>query len=899
MAGKVVDVTLRLIDKMSSPLNSLGGKLAQSANQWTKAGKQIQTAGKGIAKVGSTMTASLTTPIVGAGVACVKLASDFEAGMSKVQSIAGATGEEMDMLSKKAKEMGAKTKYSATEATDAFSYMAMAGWDVQQMTDGIEGIMYLAGATGEDLAQTSDIVTDALTAFGLQASDTERFVNVLAQTANRSNTDVSLLGESFQYVAPVAGALKYSIEDTSVALGLMANSGIKASQAGTSLRSWITRMASPTKQSSEAMDKLGLSLIDSQGKTKDFNTVMEETRKAFSGLTEAEKTQYASLLAGKTGMAGLLAVVNSAEGDFQKLSDAIYDSNGACKEMYDVANDNLQGQLTILKSTVESIAISFGERMTPYVKALTEHLQNLADKFNSLTTAQQDTIIKILGVVACIGPAVLIFGKLVTGIGSVVMAVGKIGKAFRTFGSIAGLLTSPVGIVIGVLLAVGVAVYALIKNWDKIKPVFQRTAKLLQPAKDALIGLMNTVKKTVSPIVKLFKGEMSKAIDDSMGIVKKAFGGAGDPLKKFTGMVNSGVKKVCAVLGDLVKTIAPTVKSFISGFAKQIPKAVKLVVDVMKILLPAVKKVGDIIVKFLSGALKDTIPVIKKIVPIVKSLAKTIGDVLGKAIKRMLPTIQSLLKKFTSVFGNIAKSASKFYSKLAPVIGEVISVLGKIAGFVVKILGPAFTVAFDAVAGVVRNAFDTIGNVATGIFKIFGGVVDFITGVFTGNWKKAWEGVKSIFSGIFDTFTTIVKAPLNAIIGLVNGAIKGFNKLKIPEWVPKVGGKGINIPLIPQLAKGTDNWKGGIVQISEKGGEIVDLPSGSRVYPHDESVQKAYHDGAKSKGGGNTITITIPKLADQISVRSDGDIDKIAQTIADKLEKVSKNLGGGEIGYLY
>ena len=179
---------------------------------------------------------------------------------------------------------------------------------------------------------------------------------------------------------------------------------------------------------------------------------------------------------------------------------------------------------------------------------------------------------------------------------------------------------------------------------------------------------------------------------------------------------------------------------------------------------------------------------------------------------------------------------------------------------------------------------------------VVGGILDFITGVFTGNWSKAWEGVKSIFSGIFSTFETIAKAPLNAIITLINGAIKGFNKIKIPDWVPMVGGKGINIPLIPTLAKGTDNWKGGIVQISERGGEIVDLPSGSRVYPHDKSVQKAYKDGQKASGG---CTITIPKIADQIIVREDADIDKIAQALANKLEKVSQNLGGGKIGYIY
>jgi TP901 family phage tail tape measure protein len=247
MAGKIVDVTLRLIDKVTSPLGGVNSKLKDSAQQWTRAGKQIEKTGKAITSVGSSMTRNVTVPIVGAGVASVKLASDFEAGMSKVQSISGATQKEIGALGEKAKEMGAKTKFSATEATEAYQYMAMAGWKAGDMANGIEGIMYLAGATGEDLASTSDIVTDALTAFGKTAKDTGNFVDVMAKTASSANTDVSMLGESFKYVAPVAGAMKYSIEDTSLALGLMANAGVKASSAGTSLRSWITRMASRTK----------------------------------------------------------------------------------------------------------------------------------------------------------------------------------------------------------------------------------------------------------------------------------------------------------------------------------------------------------------------------------------------------------------------------------------------------------------------------------------------------------------------------------------------------------------------------------------------------------------------------------------------------------------------------
>lgn len=821
MAGKVVDVTLRLIDKLSSPLNSIGGNLAKSANQWTRSGKQIQSAGKNISKVGASMTKSLTIPIAGTGIACVKMASDFEKGMDTVQSIAGATGEGMNKLSQKAKEMGAKTKFSATEATDAYKYMAQAGWKTGQMLDGIEGIMYLAGATGEDLASTSDIVTDALTAFGMTAKETQKFVDVLAMSANASNTDVSMMGESFKYVAPVAGALGYNVEDVSVALGLMANQGIKASTAGTSLRSWMSRMSAPTKVVSSAMKDLGISLTDSKGQMKSMDTLMRDTRKAFDGLSKSQKAQYASTLAGKTGMSGLLAIVNSSESDFENLTKQINNSNGACKEMYDVANDNLQGQLTILKSTVESVAISFGERLTPYVKKLTKFIQGLADKINSLTPAQQDMIIKVAGIVAAIGPAILIFGKMTTGIGTLVRGVGKIGKAFKTFGSIMGIITSPAGIVIGVLALIAVSAVAIYKNWDKLKPTFEKI-------KSAFLDLAKKMMPTVKSMMKL--------------------------VSSFGSDVAKAAKK-------MIKAIMPTIKSMVQTVKKSMPQIKKTVVTAFKAMKPVLNMVAKLL----------------------KTVAKVVLNVLSKAFKAIQPVIKKVGEMFQAVFPVIVK-----------VVQKAVGIVSKI----IKALQPVFTIYFSMMGEAVKNAGHVISRIFAGITKTVGGIIDFITGVFSGNWKKAWSGVKDIFSGIFSTFVAIAKAPINGIISLINGAIKGFNKIKIPDWVPKAGGKGINIPLIPQLAKGTQNWKGGIVQISERGGEIVDLPQGSRVYPHDESVQKAYADGSRSKSGNN-VNITIPKLADNISVRSDADIDKIAQKLADKLEKVSQNIGGGEIGYSY
>nr|DAU95657.1 MAG TPA: minor tail protein [Caudoviricetes sp.] len=745
--GKIVDVTLRLVDKMSSPLRIAGTYLQDNARQWIKAGKQIERSGKAIAGVGTNLTKTVTAPIAGIGVASVKLAADFEKGMGTVQSISGATGTDLEMLSKKAKEMGLKTKYSASESAEAFKYMAMAGWKAGEMADGIEGVMYLAGATGEDLAGTSDIVTDALTAFGMQAKDTNKFVDVLAQTANKSNTSVSMLGESFKYVAPVAGALKFNAQDVSTALGLMANSGIKASSAGTALRSLFTRMAKPTKESQTAMDALGISLTDSQGNMKSLDTIMRETRKSFAGLTESQKAQYAAALAGKTGMSGLLAIVNSADSDFNELSTAIYNSDGACKKMYDTANNNLSGQLTILKSTVEGIGISFGERLLPYIKQGTEFIQRLADKFNSLTKAQQDTIIKVGLIAAVVGPAIFLFGRTVMVVGKLVKTVGMVGNAFKTAKTVMGLVTAPANAVVLGLAAVVVAGVLIYKNWDKIKAAAGR--------------LWNFIKNIFQRI----------------------------------GISGDSLKKKLAPIGQKFSAIGEHIQGF------------------WKVVSPVLSKIGEAVHAVFSVA---------------------IGAAVGSAI------------------------------------------------------------------GYFNSLFDGITTMISGLLTAFDGILTFITGVFTGNWSKAWEGVKNIFGGIFEGLGGMLKMPINGVISMINGAIAGINSISvdIPDWVPGIGGEkfGINIPPLPMLARGTDNWKGGLAQISEKGGEIVDLPSGARVYPHDETVRKAYADGAKRNGGKS---VYIAKLADSIVVKSESDIDKIAEALAKKIFETSDNMGGEEIGYIY
>lgn len=309
---------------------------------------------------------SMATGLIGA--AAVSVTAQFDSSMSKVQAISGATGKEFDTLRSKAREMGAKTKFSASEAAEAMNYMAMAGWKTKDMLSGIDGIMNLAAASGEDLATTSDIVTDGLTAMGYSAGDAGRLADVMAAASSNANTNVAMMGETFKYAAAVAGSMGYSMEDVALATGLMANAGIKATSAGTAIRSTISRMAAPTSQVSSAMDKIGISIKNADGTAKPFREVMVDLRKKMKGLSETEKTQVASAIAGKNAMSGFLAIVNASDKDFNKLADAIDNSDGAALGMAETMQENLGGQVTILKSQFQELAIAVGDTLVPMAK---------------------------------------------------------------------------------------------------------------------------------------------------------------------------------------------------------------------------------------------------------------------------------------------------------------------------------------------------------------------------------------------------------------------------------------------------------------------------------------------------------------------------------------------------
>ncbi len=409
------DALQREIVETEQRLRSLEEQANQSATALQKigaTGEKLQTVGNKISSVGQKLL-PVTGVVTGLGTAAVKTAADFDSAMSKVAAVSGATGSNFDSLRDKAREMGAKTKFSATEAADAMNYMAMAGWKTEDMLSGIEGVMYLAAASGEDLATTSDIVTDALTAFGLTAADSGHFADVLAAASSNANTNVSMMGETFKYCAPVAGALGFSVEDTAEAIGLMGNAGIKASQAGTSMRSIMTNLTGDVKLSGAAIGDVTIATTNADGSMRRLSAILADCRGAFAGMTEAEKANNVEALVGKNAMSGFLALMNAAPEDIEKVSGAVNNCKDAAKNMADTMQDNLEGQLTILKSQLQELAISFGDLLMPAVRSIVSGLQGMVDVLNAMPDGVKQVIMIIALLAAALGPVLIIIGKVI------------------------------------------------------------------------------------------------------------------------------------------------------------------------------------------------------------------------------------------------------------------------------------------------------------------------------------------------------------------------------------------------------------------------------------------------------------------------------------------------------
>ena len=752
--AKVINTILNLRDNMSKGLLAAARNTQGVTREMRTATREVINFKNKSSKAVTDATkkvAALGTAAVGAfGAFAIKSGMDFEAQMSKVQAISGANAEEMQLLTNKAKEMGAKTKFSATESARALEYMATAGWKTNQMVSGLPGTMNLAAASGEDLASVSDIVTDALTGFGLKASDSAHFADVLAKASSSSNTNVALMGETFKYAAPVAGALKYSIEDTAVAVGLMANAGIKGEQAGTALRGILTNLAKPSDQVAGYMDALGISLADSAGNVKPLSALMADLRQKFAGLTDAQKAEYAAGIAGKNALSGFLAIVNASDADFNNLTQAIANSDGTAQQMADTMNNNLSGQLTLLKSAVEGAGITFYEAIAGKATGAVTALSNKISQWQS--DGSIDAVAEKVGVA---------FGN----------AVDKASDALTW-------LSQNGDTVIGVLKALGIA-FASVKVLE-------------------------------------FGGNVARAVND---------------LRLFT-------QTVIAVAGPLRTSTA----QLITSATDWVHHAGMVAID--KTALLAHKVVGG--ATWLAG---QTVALAKSTAAWIKNTAVATANKAALLAHKAAAGAAWLAGQTAA----LAVSSAAWVKNTAMMAANKI---GMAASAIATGAVTAATTAATAAQWALNAAFvaTPIGWIVLGLGALVAAGVALYQ-----NWdtvkakaSELWAKATEVFTGIKDNIVGAFDAAKEKVSGFFSWLDDKISNIPVIGNIYE-GGKGVISWIGDKLAGnalGTSYWRGGLTRVNERGGEIINLPSGTQIIPHDVSTRMV-------QGGGVTVNVTV------------------------------------------
>ena len=728
--------------KFMNNLKIASKEMESFSDKSNNAGTRFQTLGSSLKTVGSALTKSVSVPLLALGAGAIKVAGDFEAGMSEVSAITGATGKDMEALEQQAKKLGATTKFSATDAAEGMKYFGMAGYKTDQIMSALPATLNLAAAGGTDLGIACDIVSDAMTGLGMSANETSKFTDIMAATITNSNTNIELMGETLKYVGPVAGALGINMVDLSVAIGLMGNAGIKGSQAGTVLRAGLTNLVKPTKEMKVAMEKYGIELVKNADGSINMMDTMENLRSTLGGLDQATQAQALSTIFGKEAMSGWAAIVNASEGDFNKLSEAIANSDGKASDMAKTMQDNLKGSIDNMKSALEGVLNAIGERLLPIFRNLVDGITNVFTWFNNLNPAIQNIIIAIGGFLAILGPVILLVGSLISNLGLIATGLMTLtgtttlaAAATSAFGSVIAFITGPIGIAIGVitaLIAVGVLLY---KNWDEIKA---KASEIWNGIKDTIMNAMNWLGEQLG----FNTEEIFAVITDTWNSIKDTLGATLDVISKTVSDAWEGIKEV---LEMTVGVIFTTVK-----------KAWDDIKD-------ALSMIGDAIQQLINGdweGAKETIrqmnEKIKEIVSMAWNKIKATLSQAGEAIKNIAEQSWNKIKvTLSQAMENIKTAISNGW--------ENIKNSTKTAFDNVKAI---ISTIFNGIKSDIQSKINEIKNV---ISTVWSGLKDLLTAPFI-----AAKGViDNILSGISSAISTVS----NAISSVKNAASSVIDKI--------------------------------------------------------------------------------------------------------------------------
>ena len=856
------DALQREIIETENNLRDLERQAGQSAVALQKiaaTGEKLKTVGSAIEGVGQKLM-PVTAAVGGLGAVAVKVASDFDSAMSQVAAVSGATGKDLEALRDKAREMGSKTKFSASEAAEAMNYMAMAGWKTNDMLSGIEGIMNLAAASGEDLATTSDIVTDALTALGLSAEDSGHFADILAAASSNANTNVSMMGETFKYCAPVAGALGFSAEDTAEAIGLMANAGIKSSQAGTAMRSMMTNLTGEVKFVGDAFGELTIQTTNTDGSMRSLGDILADCRAAFAQMSESEKAANAEALVGKNAMSGFLAVMNAAPGDIEKLNSAINNCDGTAEKMAATMQDNLAGQLTILKSQLEELAISIGEILMPYIRQIVGWIQGLVDWLNSLDEGTKKIIVTVALVAAALGPVLIVIGKVVGAVGTIMTVVPQIASAIS--GVIAFVSGTVIPAISAVVAAIGwvplaiaavVAILVVLYNkceWfrDAVNAIWTQIKEFFVSAWEVICSFFTeTIPNAWNSLVSFFQGipawwsGLWQSVGDFFGNI-------------WTNMMNN---PVLTGIVDMIRSLWENLSTTLQGIWNGIKTAASGAWELIKnVVLGPVLLLIDLVTGNFTKLKEDAANIWNNI----KNAASNIWN----GIKQVVGSLaQGLANHVSILFNGLKNTIANIWTAIKNTASSAWNGLKNLVSSIASNLKQAAVNAFKAMVSGIRSALSSLGSVVQSGFQ---SAVSFITSLP----GKALEWGKDFINGIADGIRSAIGNVINAVSDVAD-KIRSFLHFSVPDEGPLTDYESWMPDFMSGLAKGIEKSRGMVKKaVSGVASDLMLQPQaavqgmqGGRDSSGDSSVGELLGglremlSGLQEMAGGGTICIPV------------------------------------------
>lgn len=726
--------------------------------------------------------APVSAAAAGAIGATVKLGSEFQAQMGKVSAISGATGDDLIKLKDKAFESTKGTKFSAQEAAQAYEYMGMAGWNTGQMLSGLPPILDLATASGEELGLVSDIVTDALTAFGLSANDSAHFADVLAATATSANTNVGMMGETFQYVAPVAGALGYSVEDTSLAIGLMANSGIKGSKAGTSLRTAMTNLISPTKGAGELMEQMGIEVKDANGNVTPFRDVLGQLREEFKRMPPAVQAWTAETLFGKEAMSGMLAILTASDDEYNALANSIDNANGSAAEMAKTVAD--ADPIAVAVADIKDAFIKAGEAIMPIAAEVAKKISELAQAFAGLSPETQKMLLKALAITAAVAPLLKILGSISGVVSTLQVSAGALGIS-------TGLLVGKIALIVGIFAAVVAAGVLLYKNWDKIKEAAdklgQKVEAVFQGIDDFFNAFFDGVKQVFSDGWNAIKDTTSEVTQGIVDGIK----GAWEGITGFFSELWGGIKDLASTIWGGIKDLFMAIWEPISPYFEV---AWGFIRDVLTDIWSGISEVANTVWGALGeffGTVWDGVTQVWQDIwnPLSEFLKgvwegiKEIATAIWEPVKEFFGTVwEGVATWWTETWSEIKETLTGIWQGFTELVKSIWEPIKNYFAELWDTLKTSWTESWNELKQFVSEIWNSIKELATSIWEGIKSTISNITKSIADTSLQLWKGLFENLRAIWESIKTTVSATWTFIKDTIRAVWEAVKTITTNIW---------------------------------------------------------------------------------------------------------------------